>query len=128
MQSHEKWLIKAKNDLQAAKILLEANCLDVAIYHTQQCAEKALKGYLAFQKHHIIKTHDLAALVAFCEKYNSKFSQINSLAEKLTPFSVAFRYPEEVDMYPQKQAVVQASHDAAKILRFVEAQIKKENS
>lgn len=34
MQSHEKWLLKASNDLTAAKILYEAECIDVAIYYS----------------------------------------------------------------------------------------------
>lgn len=122
MQSHEKWLLKAKNDLDAAKILCQADCLDVAIYHTQQCAEKALKGFLAFQKHPIVKTHDLVALVALCKMFDLKFSQISSLAEKLTPFGIVFRYPD-VETYPKKQTVVTAIRDAEKILRFAEAQI-----
>lgn len=125
MQSHEKWLLKAQNDLLAAKILYKASCLDVAIYHTQQCAEKALKGYLAKQKHPLVKTHDLAALVALCQKFEPSFSRINGLAEKLTPFGVIFRYPEG-EIYPQKRVVQSAIRDAEKIVNFVAATIKKQ--
>lgn len=46
MQSHELWLLKANNDLNAAKILCEAGCLDVAVYHTQQAAKRLLKVFL----------------------------------------------------------------------------------
>lgn len=125
MQSHEKWMIKAQNDLRAAKILLEGDCLDVAIYHTQQCAEKALKGYLAFHKRPLVKTHDLVALVALCREFYAKFSLISSAAERLTPFSITFRYPD-IEIYPPKKTVVTSLQDAKKILRFVEMQIKKE--
>lgn len=123
MQNHEKWLIKAENDLQAAKLLLKAKYLDVAIYHTQQCAEKALKGYLAFQKRPIEKTHDLVALAILCVKLNPKFTALRSIVENLNPFSVAFRYPE-VEIHPQNQVVVHAVRDAEKILCFVETQIE----
>lgn len=118
------WLLKAVNDLNASKILTKANCLDVAIYHTQQCAEKALKGYLALKKQRFLKTHDLAALVALCEKFEPRFSTLNVLAEKLTPFSTLFRYPE-AELYPKKQTVLSAIRDAEKILHFVETQTKK---
>lgn len=47
MEIHEEWLFKANSDLESAKVLLKNNLLDTAIYHTQQSAEKALKGYLA---------------------------------------------------------------------------------
>lgn len=119
MQSHEKWLLKASNDLNAAKILSQANALDVAIYHTEQCAEKALKGFLASKKHPIVKTHDLVALVALCAQFDPKFSKISSLAQKLTPFGVIFRYPD-VEIYPKKKTVLTAIQDAEKILQFVE--------
>lgn len=119
MQSHEKWLLKANNDLNAAKILCEANCLDVAIYHTQQASEKALKGFLAAWKQPLVKTHDLVALVALCKQFDPKIARIGSLAEKLTPFAVIFRYPD-VEIYPRKQIVLNAISDAEKIVRTVE--------
>lgn len=123
MQSHEKWLLKANNDLNAAKVLYEANCLDVAIYHTQQSGEKALKGFLAAWKHPLVKTHDLVALVALCKQFDPKITLIGPLAEKLTPFAVIFRYPD-VEIYPKKQTVLNAIRDAEKILRYVEERIR----
>ena len=122
-KSHNKWLIKAKNDLEAAKLLYKADYLDVAIYHTQQCAEKALKGFLAFCNQPLIKSHDLVALVTMSQQFDSSFLTLISLAEKLTPFSVLFRYPE-VDLYPEKKVVLSAIHDAEKIFDFVSKRIK----
>lgn len=123
MTSHEKWLLKARNDLRAAKILYEAHCLDVAIYHTQQCSEKALKGFLAARQHPLVKTHDLVALVALCSQFDKKMSRISSLAEKLTPFAIIFRYPD-VEIYPKKQTVLKAIHDAEQIVSVVEERIR----
>jgi HEPN domain-containing protein len=42
------WLVKAVRDLEAAKLLVEAEepLLDIAVYHCQQSMEKALKGFL----------------------------------------------------------------------------------
>jgi HEPN domain-containing protein len=122
MQNHEKWLLKANNDLEAAKVLCEANCLDVAIYHTQQAAEKALKGLLAAWKHLLVKTHNLVTLVALCKQFDPKIALLGSLAEKLTPFAVTFRYPD-VGIYPKKQTVLDAIRDAEKIVRTVEERI-----
>ncbi|PSO84185.1 MAG: hypothetical protein BRC41_10750 [Cyanobacteria bacterium QH_9_48_43] len=41
----QQWLIKAQHDLQAARALANQTSplLDVAIYHCQQAAEKAIK-------------------------------------------------------------------------------------
>jgi len=46
MKQYETWIMKAKNDLKSSKKLMQGEdfVLDTAIYHTQQCAEKALKG------------------------------------------------------------------------------------
>ncbi len=65
---------QSKQRLNAAKILCEANCLDTAIYHTQQASEKALKGFLAAWKHPLVKSHDLVALVALCKKFEPKIA------------------------------------------------------
>jgi len=48
MKQHEEWLLKAENDLLSAKKLIAGDnpILDTAVYHTQQCAEKSLKGFL----------------------------------------------------------------------------------
>ncbi len=48
MQKHEEWLVFAEQDLKSAKIILKSNesIIGPALFHTQQCAEKALKAYL----------------------------------------------------------------------------------
>lgn len=68
MKPHEAWLYKAENDLKSARKLIENEpvLLDTAIYHTQQCAEKALKAYLAFKQQPVQRTHDVALLVELC--------------------------------------------------------------
>jgi HEPN domain-containing protein len=47
----QSWLKKAKRDLETARKLAKdpEPLLDTAIYHFQQAAEKALKGFLVFQ-------------------------------------------------------------------------------
>ena len=37
--------------------------LDIAIYHCQQAAEKALKGYLVHRDKRVEKTHDVGLLL-----------------------------------------------------------------
>jgi HEPN domain-containing protein len=45
-----KWLVKARRDLLSAKRLARGSdpYLDAAIYHCQQCVEKAVKGWLVY--------------------------------------------------------------------------------
>lgn len=64
MESHNRWLAKAENDFQASvKLASDEIVWDVAIYHTQQCAEKALKSFLAWSDHPLEKTHNLVKLL-----------------------------------------------------------------
>lgn len=48
MQKHEHWLMIAKEDLASAKHLNTVPFM-TALFHIQQCAEKALKVYLVFK-------------------------------------------------------------------------------
>ena len=47
MPGYNDWLAKAASDLISSKKLSkdDDDTLDTAVYHTQQCAEKALKAY-----------------------------------------------------------------------------------
>ena len=59
MASYKAWILKAKSDLHLAEKGIKDDdlTLDTAIYHTQQCAEKALKGFLACYEYPLSKTH-----------------------------------------------------------------------
>lgn len=52
------WLVKARNDLGAARKLASGPGAypDAAIYHCQQAAEKAIKGFLTFHSQRFEKT------------------------------------------------------------------------
>lgn len=60
------WLTKA--DLASARVLA-ANApplLDTAIYHCQQAAEKAVKGYLVFCDQEFERVHDIENVDTGC--------------------------------------------------------------
>jgi HEPN domain-containing protein len=65
MPSYSGWIAKAKSDLHLAEKGVKEDdlTLDTAIFHTQQCAEKALKGFLAYHEQPLLKTHDLTKLL-----------------------------------------------------------------
>ncbi|MCK8816323.1 HEPN domain-containing protein [Natroniella sulfidigena] len=116
---HKAWLKKALNDLKSAQALVENDLLDTAIYHTQQCAEKALKGFLVYQKQSIKRTHDLRLLIDICVEIDEDFNDLRNLAEELTPYAVEFRYPTEW-LEPDKEDVLEAIEMAEEIFKFVE--------
>ena len=76
------WLTRASHDLQAARTLAAGKepLLDMAIYHCQQAAEKAVKGWLQSQDNPFPKTHDIEDLVAQAAKLYGDFKQFAKAA------------------------------------------------
>jgi HEPN domain-containing protein len=66
-----------------------------ALYHAQQGAEKALKGFLVFSGAAYPVTHDLRKLLRQCEEIDAEFTATLRPAMRLTQFAVRFRYPGE---------------------------------
>lgn len=96
MHEHKatEWLSVSLSDYNAAKKLLTGDnpSIPQALFFTHQSAEKALKGYLAFKEHPIIKTSDLKYLVEMCIHYDHFFATIIPEADSLSPFP---RYAED---------------------------------
>lgn len=120
MKQHETWLQKAFHDLQSSKKLITGDepILDTAIYHTQQCAEKALKAFLAYHQKPILKTHDIQLLLELCEEIDIDFEDIYDDGIILSPYATEFRYPGVI-LDPDIADVHEAIIIAEKILLFV---------
>ena len=118
MAIHEEWLLKAKRDLDTANALIEKAYFDTAIYHTQQCAEKALKGYCVYRLQPLIKTHDLEKILKVCINLDSDFQQLDLLATSLNGLDVRFRYPD-IEFEPEEAEVLDAIDWSEQILDFV---------
>ena len=103
-----------------SKVLLQNTFYDTAIYHTQQCAEKALKGYCVYRRQPLIKTHDLEKILNICIELDSNFSELDILATSLNGLDVRFRYPD-VEFEPEAQEVADAIGWSEQILDFVAA-------
>ena len=127
MKLHEEWLYKADNDIESAKYLLLSSkpFYDIVVYHAQQCAEKALKAYLVFQKQDVDKTHNLIALVARCKEFSSSFEELKNEIIFLNPYATQFRYPLG-ELLPSKDETIEAILYAENILGFVKRLIDDE--
>jgi len=97
--------------------------LDIAIFHTQQCAEKALKAFLVFREQPIDKTHNLDLLNSYYHLLDPDFMAIQEAALFLRPFATAYRYPEG-ELEPSPTKVEKAIESAQAILRFVANKIR----
>lgn len=65
-----------------------------AAYHAQQCAEKAIKGYLTFVNCRVAKTHDFKMLAEIAETVDKPFSKYILKYRSLSKLAVIYRYPD----------------------------------
>ena len=86
---------KSRRDLASAVRLLDGDppFPDTALYHCQQAAEKALKGFLAAHARPLRRMHDLMVLLDECSAIEPSFNLLAEAAATLTPYGTIFRYP-----------------------------------
>lgn len=116
------WLTKALHDLMAARTLsAEREFLDTAIYHCQQCAEKAVKGFLVCCDQSFKKTHNIRSLVEQARTVEQRFDEWLEAAEQLTPYVSAYRYPHEDDepSEPTREQFTEALNATEQLYAFV---------
>ena len=123
MPGHKDWLQKSSGELRAARLLINDDViLDIAAFHAHQCAEKALKGYLMFQRKSIPKTHNLEEILENCATLNQEFLNFLHDAIILDPYAINTRYPDDrfkIDKFEVQKAIEHAD----RIFKFVQNQI-----
>jgi HEPN domain-containing protein len=89
------WLEQAAKDLRRVEILLAAAPPDVegTLFHSQQAAEKALKGFLTWHDIAFRKVHELGELGRQCVQVDPTLGELLQRANSLTKYAVRFRYP-----------------------------------
>ena len=115
-----KWLTKARRDLLSAKRLAgdKEPYLDTAIYHCQQTVEKSVKGWLVYNDQPFEKTHDVRLLVTQASEVEPKFADWFEVAEQVSPYATAYRYPGEV-LEPTEAEFQHAFKAASQFYDFV---------
>ena len=111
----------AITDLAAANSLLsDRKQYGNVVYHCQQAAEKALKGYLAHNNIKFDRTHDLTILISDCALLDTSFNGARLMHHcvNLNPFSVNIRYPGSV-IKADYTSVKKSLNSATRILEFV---------
>lgn len=90
----QAWLRKAQRDLKAAQKLAK-DLPDIAIYHCQQGAEKALKGFLILHERDSGDTHNINSLVQMAAEIKPEFRTELKEAGYLSQYNQTYRYPRE---------------------------------
>jgi HEPN domain-containing protein len=90
----QQWLKKAERDLIAAQ-KLASELPDIAIYHCQQGAEKALKGFLILHDQDPGDTHNINTLVKAASAFRPELTSALKEAGYLSQYNQTYRYPRE---------------------------------
>lgn len=120
----ERWLIKADNDLNTARLLVSSSnpITDTLCFHSQQAVEKALKAFLTFKDRKFGNTHDILQLLNLCGDFDKAFAELKPLLASMTSYAVVDRYPgdwREILLPEAKEAFEKAE----KVMRFVKGKI-----
>lgn len=89
------WLEQALKDLRRVQILLSVTPPDLegSLFHSQQAAEKALKGFLTWRDVRFRRVHDLGELGRQCAEADPALAELVQRATSLTEYAVRLRYP-----------------------------------
>jgi HEPN domain-containing protein len=120
----QEWLRYSKNDMIAACYMFyNVNPIqtEISVFHCQQCAEKALKAYLAVHEIDPPKIHDLPILCKMCAEFEGDFLSLMSISSDLNPYAVAARYPKQ--LVSDEAEVKTAIDKARQIYDFCTAKI-----
>lgn len=117
------WLAKADMDLKVAAHELTAvpPFTADAVFHAQQAAEKAVKGFLAWHDSPFRKTHDLAEIGRQCAGIDPSLESLLMRAASLTQYAWKFRYPGE----PQEPSLEEAELAIALAREVYEAVVSR---
>ena len=117
-----EWVAKAENDFKIANLALEQKTpiTDAACFHSQQCVEKYLKGFLQEHQSEFRREHSLIPLLEECLSVNKGFEQLRSDLKLLDGYAVGVRYPGvDASLGMAKDALASSSHVRA----FIRAQL-----
>lgn len=118
--SVDEWLARAEEDRRTIEVLIaagpKASWLSVC-FHAQQMAEKHLKVLFVRSGVRPPRTHDLRALVAGLRDLGYAFPDLASECDALQEYAVAVRYPEEVTIPSESQAML-AWHATQRIVEL----------
>lgn len=117
---YKEWFRKGDNDLLNIENNLKAENYpaDTVCFHSQQLAEKYLKGFLTFKNIEIEKTHNLLFLYNQCMNIEAGFKNIYEELIDLNNYSVSVRYPVLLDDISHEE-VLEAYQNALKVRSYI---------
>lgn len=126
------WFTKAAKDLLAAEHEFSAvpPLLGDIVFHCQQAAEKAMKGFLTWHNRPFRKTHSLEEIGEQCLEIDQTLKPMVDRAVPLTEYAWKFRYPgapdepEEPSMSEAQEALAVAREVYDAVLSRLPAEVR----
>ncbi len=127
----EAWLKDARDEFESAEILFDNKKYRTACYHSQQCAEKALKAFILEAGKKPERTHDIVGLYQEVKKLG--FDSGLTMDEAVFLNSIyKGRYPTEQGLLPRGEPEAEDAEKAIAAARSLMMKIseldKKEDS
>ena len=121
------WLQKALLDLRAGTYELggEPSLGADVVFHAQQAAEKAMKGFLAWHDRPFRKTHNLEEIGAACAEIDPSLRGLSERAVPLSEYAWRFRYPGEPEE-PSREEAEEALATAREVYEALLARLPDE--
>ncbi len=125
---YRDWLNEAKDDLEAARYLLEGGRYSKACFYSQQASEKAVKALLIKRFGRYEEVHSVADLLKMVRGFIHVDDDMILMGNRLDGFYIPTRHPnawpsgaphERYDRRDGEEAIAHASA----IFRFVEENI-----
>ncbi|BDB98149.1 HEPN domain-containing protein [Saccharolobus caldissimus] len=126
---YKDWIIQAEEDLDVARVLLNAGKYFAVAYYSQQASEKALKSLLIFLGKDPGKTHSLTELADMIEKEGLEIpSNVKENLMVLSPHFIISRYPDASNGIPARQYNKNIAEDLYKRAKEVVDWVKLEEN
>lgn len=111
----DEWLIKAKNDLGSAEILIKGSeYFDIIVYQCHQSIEKLLKWFLIKHNRAFPFIHDLVSLFKLCEEIQV-YPELRKPITEIQSLLPRTRYPDGDSI--EKEEAIQSLSIARRIFQ-----------
>jgi HEPN domain-containing protein len=119
----DRWLAFARDDLRMAELALAEGIFTQVCFHAQQCAEKAIKGYLELQGKFPPRTHRMADLLPLLPA--GVMGELEKALRSMDRFYIPTRYPDAFpgmlpEGLPGRQDALEALAVARQTLEYIE--------
>lgn len=121
---YDRWLVFAHEDFRMAELALQEEIFNQACFHSQQAAEKALKGLIMLQGGAPPRTHRLIDLLSLV--MSASLAEFSTDIQLLDRFYIPTRYPDALpgslpDSMPIRDDAEEAMATARRVLEAVES-------